>query len=179
MTDTPPPSPRAGRPLPEETSEETSGQTSPESSGEASGEASGHASPGGLAPADHALVDAFLDGSLPMSAFDHVAHVRTAWALLGTRPLLEALPLFARSLQKLVIGYGKPGAYHETITWAYVLVIHERRRARPDAGWDAFSRANPDLLVWPSPILQRGYSPALLWSDEARQRFCLPDLVRS
>ena len=111
MTDTPPPSPRAGRPLPEETSEETSGQTSPESSGEASGEASGHASPGGLAPADHALVDAFLDGSLPMSAFDHVAHVRTAWALLGTRPLLEALPLFARSLQKLVIGYGKPGAW--------------------------------------------------------------------
>jgi len=43
---------------------------------------------------DDALLRAFEDGTLPPGAFHHRDHVRTAWALLEQRPVLEALSVF-------------------------------------------------------------------------------------
>ena len=39
---------------------------------------------------DDALLRAFEEGTLPPGAFHHRDHVRTAWALLEQRPVLES-----------------------------------------------------------------------------------------
>ena len=46
---------------------------------------------------------------------------------------------------------------------------------RPDADWGAFAAANPDLFVYPSPLLGRLYRPETLESELARRVFVLPD----
>ena len=125
---------------------------------------------------DAALLLAFEDGTIPPGAFRHRHHVRTAWAVLERRPVLEALAVFTAGLRRLAAAAGKPGLYHETITWAYVLLVNERRAARGAEGWPAFAARNPDLLTWkPSVLEARYYREETLWSDRARETFVLPD----
>ena len=124
---------------------------------------------------DDALLRAFEDGTLPPGDFHHRDHVRTAWALLEQRPVLEALSVFTAGLRRLAAAAGKPGLYHETITWAYVLLVNERRALPGTEGWPAFAARNPDLLAWKPSVLARYYREETLWSDRARRAFVLPD----
>ena len=70
-----------------------------------------------------------------------------------------------------------PRLYHETITWAFLLLIAERLAANPCQHWEPFAAANQDLLVWKPSILERYYSKELLASDLARRTFLMPDLI--
>ena len=83
---------------------------------------------------------------------------------------------FSAALQRFALSKGKPQLYHQTITWAYLLLIQgriARTGARPS--WEEFSQANSDLLTWKGGILERYYSPAILDSPLARQTFLFPD----
>ena len=125
---------------------------------------------------DGALLLAFESGELAPGAFHHRHHVRAAWVLLERRPVLEALSVFTAGLRRLAVAAGKPGLYHETITWAYVLLVNERRAAAGLEDWAAFAARNPDLLEWkPSVLEARYYRGETLWSDRARATFVLPD----
>lgn len=127
---------------------------------------------------DHQELRAFERGELDPASFHHRDHVRIAWRLLRSRPLLEALDRFAGGLRRFASATGKPELYHETITWSYLLLIHERLARASDAerdGWDAFAAANPDLFAWKPGILERYYLPATLSSELARRTFVLPD----
>ena len=125
---------------------------------------------------DEALLRAFEDGSLAPSAFRHRHHVRMAWILLERRPVLDVLACFRAGLRRLAAAAGNPGLYHETITWAYVLLVNERRAAPGAEGWPAFAARNPDLLLWkPSLLEARYYREETLWSERARETFVLPD----
>ena len=125
---------------------------------------------------DEALVVAFDEGTLPPGAFHHRDHVRTVWILLERRPVLEVLAGFSAGLHRLAAAAGKPGLYHETITWAYVLLVNERRAPPGAEAWPAFAARNPDLLAWkPSVLETRYYREETLWSDRARGTFVLPD----
>ena len=108
--------------------------------------------------------------------FRHPDHVRVAWTLLLEMPLLEALGRFTASLRRFAAAKGTPGLYHETITWAYVFLIHERMQRTPAAAWDDFARANADLLAWKPSVLDRYYRAETLGSDLARRVFVLPDV---
>ena len=126
--------------------------------------------------ADDALALAFEKGALPPGAFHHRHHVRTAWIFLERLPVLEVLARFTAGLRRLAAAAGKPGLYHETITWAYVLLVHERRAAARGEDWPAFAARNPDLLAWkPSVLEARYYREETLWSARARETFVLPD----
>jgi hypothetical protein len=125
---------------------------------------------------DEALLRAFEDGRLAPGAFRHRHHVRTAWILLERLPVLDVLARFTAGLRRLAAAAGKPGLYHETITWAYVLLVNERRAAAGAEGWPAFAARNPDLLLWkPSVLEARYYREETLWSERARETFVLPD----
>ena len=125
---------------------------------------------------DEALVRTFEDGSLAPDAFRHRHHVRTAWILLERLPVLDVLARFTAGLRRLAAAAGKPGLYHETITWAYVLLVHERRAAIGAEDWPAFAARNGDLLAWkPSVLESRYYREETLWSARARETFVLPD----
>ena len=120
---------------------------------------------------DRAFVAALESCTLPSEEFDHRAHVRLAWLYLTEQPLLEALPRFISSLKRYAGSLGASGKYHETITYAFVFLIHQRMAERPSATFDEFSAANPDLF---GPILEKYYPPETLASPLARTVFVLP-----
>jgi len=128
--------------------------------------------------ADADLVAAFEAGRVAAGhdGFHHADHVRVAWTYLGRLPLLAAAETFIANLKRFAAAQGKPERYHETISLAYLLLIHDRIVTRGGgATWDDFAEANPDLLAWPPSILTRFYSQALLDSDLARRHFVWPD----
>jgi hypothetical protein len=125
---------------------------------------------------DTGFVRAFEDCVLPAGSFHHADHVRLAWLYLRDKPFAAALEAFCSGLQRFAAANGKPGLYHETITWAYLLLIHERRARRAENHpWEEFASANADLLDWKNPILKKYYRDQTLKSDFARRVFVLPD----
>jgi 2'-5' RNA ligase len=124
---------------------------------------------------DDEFVRSFEDLILASSAFHHRDHVRLAWIYLGRHPALEALARFVEGLRKFAAFHGHPGLYHQTITWAYLFLIHERMADGP-AGetWEEFAARNPDLFAWNPSVLDRYYDPETLRSDRARRVFVLP-----
>lgn len=125
---------------------------------------------------DAELIAAFEAGRAPDSGFHHADHVRVAWIYLGRMPLLDAAAVFVANLKRFAAAQGKPGLYHETITLAFLLLIHDRIAARGrGVSWDAFAAANPDLLAWRPSILDRYYRAETLESPRARETFLWPD----
>ena len=124
------------------------------------------------------LVTRFEDCTLPPAEFHHADHVRVVWEYLRAEPLLvDALHRFATNLRRFATHHGKPRLYHETITWAYLALIHERMLHDPQADWRTFAETNSDLLTWKPSVLDRYYTPERLFSDAARRSFVLPDRV--
>lgn len=126
--------------------------------------------------ADDALFDAFHDGTLSPEGFDHRQHVRLAWVCLRRRPLPRVLEGFRTGLERLAAHAGQPGLYHQTITWTYLLLVAEAlERGGPEAGWEEFAAAHPQILAPPKELLGSYYRAETLGSELARRCFVLPD----
>ena len=123
------------------------------------------------------LFEKFVDTTLPADQFHHQQHVQVAWLFVRQYGMPAALAEFSAAIKRFADAKGATGLYHETITWAFLLLIAERRAKQPAADWDAFAAANPDLLVWKPSILERYYSKELLAADLARRAFVMPDLL--
>ena len=119
--------------------------------------------------------------TLPRGEWTHEAHLAATAYLLLERPdvdLDRALPGLIRRYNESVGGVNSDSeGYHETITRVFLhgvrLFLAEADRSEP-----LHARVNQLLL---SPMGQRDwplrfYSPALLFSVEARRRFVEPDL---
>lgn len=125
---------------------------------------------------DVAFLEAFEAGTLDPDAFHHRDHVRAAWLLLKSAPPAEAMSRFTCALRQFARNVGKPGLYHETVTWAYLLLIHERiARGPADEDFAGFRLRNDDLFSWRPSVLDRYYRGETLQSELARQVFLLPD----
>jgi len=123
------------------------------------------------------LFDSFVDTSLPADQFHHQQHVQVAWLFTRKYGMPAALEEFTAAIKRFADAKGKAGLYHETITWAFLLLISERQARNPASTWQDFEAANTDLLVWKPSILERYYSRDLLASDLARRTFLMPDLI--
>lgn len=125
------------------------------------------------------LIAQFEAGTIPAATFHHAEHVRLAFEYLCRYSALEALERFSNGLKRFAAAQGKPRLYHETITWAYLLLIRERMaRAARDQTWPDFAQENPDLLQWKGGILTTLYRQETLDSDLARHTFVLPDQIQ-
>lgn len=124
---------------------------------------------------DSELRSRFESLSLPPGEFSHREHVRVAWIYLRELPLLEALRVFPENLRRFAVAAGVPGLYHETITWAFLIVINERIARSGAEDFDGFAAANGDLFE--RGFLQRWYEPETLESALARETFLFPDRV--
>jgi hypothetical protein len=116
------------------------------------------------------------NAAISPDSFHHADHVRLAFAYLRQYTILEALEKFPAALRQFAKRHGRPNLYHQTITWAYLFLIHERiaRADRPQT-WDEFAQANRDLLTWKNGILQKYYADETLQSDLAKRVFIFPD----
>lgn len=123
---------------------------------------------------DHEFVDAFERCALPNGSFHHRDHVRLAWIYLRDQPPLDALARFTTSLKRFATANGHPELYHETITWAYLLLIHERMARSSADDFESFAAENVDLFAWKPSILDRYYDRATLDSELARRTFLMP-----
>lgn len=123
------------------------------------------------------LFERFVDTTLPADAFHHQQHVQVAWMFVRRYGMPQALAEFTAALKRFAAAKGAHGLYHQTITWAFLLLIAERQARQPADGWEAFAAANPDLLSWKPSILERYYSREVLTSELARQTFLFPDRV--
>jgi hypothetical protein len=117
------------------------------------------------------------DCSLPEHLFHHADHLRAAWLYLTRFPAAQAIAKFSEALKSYAASLGKTGRYHETVTWAYLLLLNERiGRSAPLGTWEQFAAAHPDLFDWKNSILHRYYRPETLQTSElARRVFLMPD----
>ena len=123
-----------------------------------------------------AELTAFEAGDVSPDDFDHEAHVRVAWTMLGTADLDECLRRYPLALKRITQRLGVPEKFHATVTGFLLLLIAERRAAMPAADSPAFCTANPDLLAGTGALLERHYSTGRLQGDLARSQFLLPDI---
>jgi hypothetical protein len=126
---------------------------------------------------DDELFDSFISTDLPANQFHHEQHVRVAWMFVCRHGMPAAIGKFSEAINRFAAAKGAHGLYHETITWAFLLIIGERQARQPADTWVAFAAVNPDLLTWQPSILERYYSKELLTSALARRAFVMPDLV--
>lgn len=123
------------------------------------------------------LLERFVDTTLPADQFHHEQHVQVAWMFVREYGMPAALAEFAAAIKRFAGAKGAAGLYHETITWAFLLLIAERQGRTPAGTWAEFAAANPDLLTWKPSILNRYYSKELLASELAKRTFLMPDLL--
>ena len=122
------------------------------------------------------LLDRFVDATLPASEFHHQQHVQVAWLFVRRYGMPAALAEFSTAIKRFADAKGATGLYHETITWAFLLLIAERQARNPVNSWEEFAAANADLLTWQPSVLERYYSKELLASGLAKRTFLMPDL---
>jgi hypothetical protein len=125
---------------------------------------------------DDEIIASFEDCTLAAESFHHPDHVRMAFLYLCRYPAIEALQRFSASLARFAAANSNPKLYHETVTWAFLLLIRERlARSGHQPTWTEFAAANGDLLNWKNNVLKKYYRSETLSSDLARTTFLFPD----
>ena len=126
---------------------------------------------------DAELFAGFEAARLAPAEFGHREHVRCAYVALARRGDLAAAAVdYRTSLRRLAAALGAPDRYHETLTWAYLVLIQQRMRQTPCADSLDLLARHPDLLDHRAGALARYYDvPAITASPEARAWFVLPE----
>jgi hypothetical protein len=116
---------------------------------------------------------AFLSGDIDAASFHHIDHVRMGFEIVRRHAVfVEAASAYSAALRAIAVRAGKPDAYHETITLAFLSLIAERVAEQTFDNFAAFIAANADLLD--KNTLIRWYTPEQLQSAAARATFVLP-----
>jgi len=127
------------------------------------------------------LIAALEECRLPAEAFDHRAHVQAGFVYLQRHGYAGALAAMAQALRRFAAHHGKAGLYHETITAAFLALIHERMAEDLVAqggdftrtlDWESFAARHADLFA--GDLIGRYYSKDTLRSEIARRCFVLP-----
>ncbi len=114
----------------------------------------------------------FLDGQTDSGSFHHADHVRMAFEILRRHDFPTAVHAYCSSLKKIAARAGRPAAYHETITVAFLALVGERLAECAYDDFAAFAAANPDLME--KAALEHHYAPERIRSEIARTTFVLP-----
>ena len=115
----------------------------------------------------------FLRCEIVPSEFPHREHVHIAFEMLKRHDFPETVLHFSRTLRAMAHKAGRPEAFHQTVTIAFLSLIAERMESGGAADFADFARANPDLLE--KSLLSRWYGAERLASAAARRTFLLPD----
>jgi hypothetical protein len=124
-------------------------------------------------PDEAAELAAFVRGERDARGFPHREHVRLAVAMLGRCDFLTSVQHYSQGLRIMTARAGRPEAFNQTLTLAFLALIAERLEENPGAGFEQLVRACPELLD--KACLGRWYSRARLESPLARNGFLLPD----
>lgn len=118
----------------------------------------------------------FVRGEIDPGAFAHREHVRMAFEMLRRHDFAETVLHYSRALRAMSAKAGKPRAFNQTVTIAFLSLLAERIELGNAADCTAFVRDNADLLD--KSALMRWYRPERLASEAARNTFLMPDPAR-
>lgn len=127
---------------------------------------------------DEEFYEQFENATLDANIFNHSNHVKMAWIYLKKFELPEAMLKFSKDLKAFAAAHGAPKLYHETITFAYLILINERLKENENQqNWDIFVQTNTDLFDWKDNILQKYYREETIKSAFAKKVFVFPDKI--
>ena len=118
-------------------------------------------------------LERFLRGEIDTNSFPHREHVRIAFEMLRRHEFAESVWLFSRTLRAMAARAGRPQAFHQTVTIAFLALVAERIERGGASDFAAFARAHPEMLD--KQALTRWYRPEQLASAVARRTFVLPE----
>lgn len=121
---------------------------------------------------DAELLDRFAANTLP--AFPHEEHLHVVFVKSATSTEDETLAFMREGIIAMAVANGKPEAYHDTRTVAWIRLI-VAKRAGFTGTFDEFLTQHPELIR--RDLLSDYYSADVLNSDVARATFVEPDLV--
>jgi hypothetical protein len=114
----------------------------------------------------------FVRGEIAAADFPHREHVRMAFEMLRRYDFAESVWQFSRTLRLMAARAGKPQAFSQTVTIAFLAIIAERMEPGPAADFSAFARDNPE--VFEKDVLARWYPHEQLAAEITRRVFVLP-----
>ena len=122
------------------------------------------------------LVREFERGTLPPAQLSHRLHLAFGWHYLQRNGFPAGAATFCDRLRAYVQAVGATGKYHETITWAYLVLLNEERMlgSEPGESFDSMIARRPDLLDHRNGALMQCYTAEQLDTPAARTTFLLP-----
>ena len=123
--------------------------------------------------AEAADLERFMRGEADAANFPHREHVRMAFEMLRRHDFAETAWLYSRALRLMTARVGKPEAFNQTTTIAFLSLIAERMERGGAPNFAAFVRAHPEMLD--KRALSRWYRPDQLATEIARRTFVLPE----
>lgn len=114
----------------------------------------------------------FVEGEIHATAFPHREHVRMAFEMLRRHDFAESVWLFSKSLRAMTARAGKPQAFNQTVTLAFLSLIAERMETAAGMNFEAFASANTELFD--KATLARWYPRERLACEVTRRIFVLP-----
>lgn len=131
-------------------------------------------------PGPATTLAAFEACTIPLEAWNHRAHLTIAYLLLRAGSLEEATGRMRRGVQRYNAANGieqtPTGGYHETLTIAWMRVLHATIAAYgPAAGPDEFLDQHPHLGS--KVMLRLYYTRSRMMSTQARYGWVEPDLA--
>jgi hypothetical protein len=119
----------------------------------------------------------FRSGTIDPGDFRHHRHLAVALCYAAVMTPEVAVESFREDLLRMVRPWGHERKYHETITRFWLGVAAHYLRARGEKQCLA-TTANGFLeRLGDKGLIERHYSPALLFSDEARSSWVKPDRI--
>ncbi len=115
----------------------------------------------------------FVRGEICAADFPHREHVRMAFEMLRRHDFAESVLHYSHTLRAMAARAGRPEAFNQTITVAFLAVIAQRMAADAGGGFADFAARNADLFE--RGLLRRWYRPEQLATPLARGAFLLPD----
>lgn len=126
-----------------------------------------------MTAADCPDLERFIRGELDPRTFSHHEHVRMGFEMLRRHEFCLAALSYSQALRRMTAAAGKPEAFHQTTTIAFLSLIAERLESSAPQDFAAFQRMHPELLD--RALLARWYRGARLSQQAARRTFLLPD----
>jgi hypothetical protein len=127
---------------------------------------------------DEEFLYRFENAALSRQEWNHAAHLRMAFLYLK---MAIRGRLLCRSVRERIRAFNAAHrnytAYHETITGAFLRLVHyrlHRKTQTENPSFDAFYAQNLDLFAG-NTVLLRHYEKTTLFSAEARADFVNPD----
>jgi hypothetical protein len=133
-----------------------------------------------IEPAASITLHNFEACTIPLSHWNHRAHLTIAYLLLCGHSLDEAISRMRQGIQRYNAAKGiqqtATGGYHETLTVAWMRVLHTTMQVYGLAdGADQFFEQHPHMLS--KVLLRLFYSRSCIMSDAARHGWVEPDLA--